>query len=72
MNWKSFLTSRKTTIMGICTILGAVCTAVVLVIDEDPATNPDWPLVFGTIMGGIGLIFSRDADKSSQDSGIRK
>lgn len=72
MNWKAFLMSRKTTITGICLIAGTVMTTVALLLDGDPTTNPDWVAVGGAIVAGVGFIFTRDADKSSQDSGIRK
>lgn len=69
---KVFLVSRKTTIAGILTVLGVVFSAIGLMMDGDPATNPDWMAVAAAVVAGFGLIFARDADKSSQDSGIRK
>ena len=61
--------SWKTTVMGICTVLGAIAAAAKAILDSDPATNPDWPLVIGAITTGLGLIFARDNNKTSADVG---
>lgn len=64
----------KTSLMGIITGLMVLLTAAKTLLDDDPATNPDMNTVVEAITG-ICIIFwgilSRDADKSSQDSGIR-
>jgi len=56
--------SWKTTIWGILTILGALVSVAVALIDDDPSTNPNWELTVTTIMAGIGLIFSKDFNKT--------
>lgn len=71
-NIRVFFISRKTSIAGMLTVLGAVFSAIGLMMDGDPVTNPDWMAVAAAVIAGLGLIFARDADKSSQESGIRK
>lgn len=54
----------KTTVIGICAILGAVLTFVVALIDGDPATTPNIEAMIAAISGGIagiGLVAAKDA-----------
>lgn len=53
----------KTTVLGIATILTAVSSAVVALIDGDPATTFDVASVIAAITAGLGLIMAKDADK---------
>ena len=63
--------SWKTTVMGVCAILTAVAGAVKLLVDNDPATNPDWTAVCAAVAAGIGLIAARDNGVSSEDVGVK-
>jgi len=63
--------SWKTTVMGVCAILTAVAGAVKLLVDGDPATNPDWTATLAAVAAGIGLIAARDNDKSSESVGAK-
>jgi len=63
--------SWKTTVMGICAILVAVAGAVKLLVDGDPATNPDWTAVCAAVAAGIGLITARDNNKTSESVGAK-
>ncbi len=63
--------SHKTTAMAIITALMAILGSVQLLMDGNPDTNPDWGTVAGTLATAIGLLFARDADKSSEDSGAK-
>jgi hypothetical protein len=63
--------SWKTTVFGICSILVALGGAVKLLVDGDPATNPDWTAVLAAVAAGIGLIAARDNKVSSEDAGIK-
>jgi len=63
--------SWKTTVFGICAILTAVAGAVKLLVDNDPATNPDWTAVCAAVAAGIGLIAARDNNKSSESVGAK-
>jgi len=55
----------KTTVLGIATILTAVASAIVALVDNDPLTNFDIGAVVAAITAGIGLILAKDADKKS-------
>lgn len=59
--------SWKTTMGGVGAILAAVGGALNLMFDGNPATNPDWTIVIAAVTTGIGLIFARDNNKSSED-----
>lgn len=61
MNSSASLTSWRTTVLGITTILAAVAGVVQSMLDNDPATNPDMTVAMAAILSGIGLIFARDA-----------
>ena len=63
--------SWKTTVMGVCAILTAVAGAVKLLVDGDPATNPDWTATLAAVAAGIGLIAARDNDKSLESVGAK-
>ena len=63
--------SWKTTVMGVCAILVAVAGAVKMLVDNDPATNPDWTAVCAAVAAGIGLIAARDNGKSSESVGAK-
>jgi len=63
MNNKSW----KTTASGISAIVAAVAGAAQLLLDNNPATNPDWTAVIAAVTAGFGLVFARDNDKRSED-----
>lgn len=70
-------TSWKTTAMGIGVLIGYlgqflndVSVAVTALFDGDPTTNLDFAALkasFALVAMGVGLIFARDNDKSSED-----
>lgn len=51
----------KTTALGVATILTAVSSAVMAMLDNDPATTFDIAAVIAACTAGIGLIFAKDA-----------
>jgi hypothetical protein len=53
----------KTTVLGIATILTAVSSAVIALIDGDPATTFDVAAVIAAITAGLGLVMAKDAEK---------
>jgi hypothetical protein len=59
MNSSASLTSWRTTVLGITTILAAVAGLVQAMLD--PSTNPDMTVAAAAILSGLGLIFARDA-----------
>jgi hypothetical protein len=64
--------SWKTTLCG---LLGIVAAGITLVaqpmLDGDPSTAPQWTLFGTTIAAGVGLLFARDNDRSSEDVGAK-
>lgn len=62
--------SWKTTVWGIATILSALSTTVIALIDGKPETNPDWTATIAAITAGLGLIFARDANVTSEQQGL--
>jgi hypothetical protein len=61
MNSSASLTSWRTTVLGITTIIAAVAGLVQALLDADPSTNPDMTVAAAAILSGLGLIFARDA-----------
>ena len=58
--------SWKTTVAGICYIVVAGAAALGAMLDNDPATVPDWSIVAAAIVAGFGLISARDNKVSSE------
>ena len=52
--------SWKTTLAGLSAIIVAVLSAINLLIDGNPSTNPDWGVTVSAVIAGIGLIFGKD------------
>ncbi len=63
--------SYKTTTAALSALAIAAVSAIKAVLDGDPTTNPDWPLIFTAAASAIGLMFARDDDKSSEDVGAK-
>lgn len=61
------LVSWKSTAAAIGTLLALWGPALEVLFDGDAATNPDWNLIIAGTVAAIGLIASKDADKSSED-----
>ena len=57
--------NAKTTVLGIATILTALGSAVVALIDGDPATTFDIASVVAACTAGLGLIVAKDAEKKA-------
>lgn len=57
------MTNRNTTLFGIGMILTAVGTALTALFDGKPETSADFAVLVPTVLGGIGLIFAKDAKK---------
>ena len=68
---KPFVASWRTTATACILALDAIGHAVSALIDSDPGTNPDWNTVIMLLVAAAGLLFARDANVSSQESGIR-
>lgn len=57
--------NMKTTVLGVATIVTAVSSALMSILDGDPATTFDIGAVIAAITAGIGLILAKDADKKA-------
>lgn len=58
--------SWKTTALGIAVLLAAIATNAIAILDSDPATNFSYESI-AAALAGLGLIASRDNDKTSED-----
>lgn len=54
--------NMKTTVLGIATILTAISSAAIALLDGDPATSFDIGSVIAAVTAGIGLIMAKDAE----------
>ena len=63
--------SWKTTAAGIGAILIASGTLIQAIFDGNPATVPNYEAVIASLIAGIGLIFARDNDVSSEKAGAK-
>jgi hypothetical protein len=63
--------SWKTTSAGILAIIISVLAAVQAQFDNDPTTMPQWETAFAALIAGIGLLFARDNNVSSEKAGAK-
>lgn len=64
--------SWKTTLCGMLSLTAAAITLVAVpILDDDPATVPQWGAFVAAIAAAVGLILARDNDKTSEDVGAR-
>jgi hypothetical protein len=61
--------SWKTSTTGIVAVLAALANAASLLLDDNPATVPDWTATIAAISAGLGLIFARDNKVTSEQAG---
>lgn len=61
------LVSWKSTFAAIGTILALWGPAIQLMFDGDASTSPDWNIIIPGTLASIGLIVTKDADKSTED-----
>lgn len=64
-----YLVNWKTTSAGVLAIIGGL-TRLAFAIRNKDLTEESIATVSTGILGGIGLIFARDYNKSSEDSGV--
>lgn len=65
------MASWKTTLLGVCTIITAIGAAGKAVLDGDPSTTFDMATTAAAVMSGVGLIFARDNNVSSEEAGAK-
>lgn len=53
----------KTTTAAILTAITAVSSVAIALLDNDPATIPNYEVAVAAIMAAIGLLFAKDGDK---------
>jgi len=63
--------SWKTTVAGIAAIIAAIALAIANEFDADPATVADWGAAIAALSAGLGLLFARDNNKSSEQVGAK-
>ena len=68
--FKAFTTNWKTTGAALGALLTVLGPALSALTDGDAATNPDWNVVIPVVVMSLGVLFSRDQDKSSEASGV--
>jgi hypothetical protein len=61
----------KTSIFGTGGLLVIVANVASMLLDGDPATNPDWSVVFAAAMPSLGVLFARDANVTSKELGLK-
>jgi uncharacterized membrane protein YhiD involved in acid resistance len=64
--------SWRTTTTGVLAIIAAVVSAVQMIVDGNPATNPDWSAVAAAVIAGVGLITARDNKVTSEQASAGK
>ena len=60
--------SWRTTTAGVASIVAAVSTALVAILDNDPLTVPDWTALGATLALGLGLVAARDNKVTSEQA----
>jgi hypothetical protein len=63
--------SWQTTVAGLGTILTTAGSALNLLFDGDPNTNPDWNIVLPLLMSGVIGLVARDNGVSSEQVGAK-
>jgi hypothetical protein len=63
--------SWKTTVAGIAGIVIAIASCVQSLFDGDPATVPNYEIALAAVITGLGLIFARDNNVSSEAAGAK-
>jgi len=56
----------KTKALGSALLIGAVASAVIALLDDDPVTNPDWQAIIAAA-AGIGIFVSRSESQHRKD-----
>jgi hypothetical protein len=67
---RAALNSWKTTLVACLLAADAIGHALMATLDGNPATA-DWNLVIVLLLAAAGMLFARDADKSSKEAGLK-
>ena len=68
---RDIVVNWKTTAAAIGAFLAIAMPQIGLWMDGNALTSPDWNILIAAVGVMLTGIFARDADKSSQDSGVR-
>jgi hypothetical protein len=63
--------SWKTSLAGIAAVGVVLFAALEMQFDNNPLTVPNWGAVVGAMIAGVGLLFARDNDVSSESAGAK-
>ena len=63
--------SWKTTLFGAGGLVIVLANVASMLLDGDPATNPDWGVTFAAVMPSIAALFARDNDVTSEEAGAK-
>ena len=58
--------------IAIVSLLSVITGAASLLLDGNPATNPDWTATIAALTAAWGLLVARQNNVSSEDVGIKK
>ena len=61
----------KTSLFGAGGILVIAANVASMLLDGDPATNPDWSVTFAALMPSIAALFARDNNVTSRELGLK-
>ncbi len=68
----SVVKNWKTSSIGVLQFIQVLAITLIAQFDApEAATDPNWNLVITSLIAMVGLLFARDGDKSSEDSGIK-
>lgn len=65
------LKNKNTTVLGIGALLVLAGSVITSLFDGDPNTGVDWTIVIPGILTAISSIFARDANKTSEATGVK-
>ena len=73
MKMSEFLAGKswKTSVSGLAAILVAVGAALTALSDGKPETSVDFPSLFAACIAGVGLLFARDNNRTSESVGAK-
>ena len=68
---KGLTASWRTTLIGVCMIVGAGVTALRALLDDSSVREANWEVLGAAVMAGIGLMTARDNKTKSEAAGAK-
>ena len=59
--------SWKTTTAAILLAVSAITESLSAILDDNASTEPDWSLTAALVIAAVGMLFARDADRTTSD-----